>query len=74
MTAKARRNWWEIKLPNSDEGGSSRRNRVKAECAGLASQLKPTHLAPGEENCRCQNHFGMDDRADEICVLRSPSP
>jgi hypothetical protein len=20
------------------------------------------HLAPGEENCRCQNQFGMDDR------------
>jgi len=65
MTAKARRNWREIKLPNSDEGGSSRRNRMKAECAGLTCRWKPTPLAQGEENFRCQNHFGMDDRGKE---------
>jgi hypothetical protein len=22
---------------------------------------KPTHLASGDENCRCQNQFGMDE-------------
>jgi hypothetical protein len=38
---------------------------MKAECAGLACRLKPTPLAPGKENCRCQNHFGMDDRGKE---------
>jgi hypothetical protein len=30
-------------------------------CAGLACRWKPTHLAPGDENCRFQNQIWMDD-------------
>jgi hypothetical protein len=30
----------------------------------LARPGKTTILAQGDENCRCQNHFGMDDRGE----------
>jgi hypothetical protein len=34
--------------------------RLQPVCKDLARRLKPTPLAPGDENCRCQNHFGLD--------------
>jgi hypothetical protein len=34
---------------------------MKHGCARLACRGKTSPLAPGDENCRCQNHFGMDD-------------
>jgi hypothetical protein len=36
---------------------------LKPKTAHSSCRGKPTPPAPGEENCRCQNHFGMDDRA-----------
>jgi len=46
MPAKGRRNWWKIKLPNSNEGGSSRRNRMKADENQLLShRAKKTSAA-----------------------------
>jgi hypothetical protein len=49
-----------------------RRALAKPMPAGFATLLRPgtgalrrsgETSAPGEENCRCQNHFGMDDRS-----------
>jgi hypothetical protein len=41
----------------------SRRNQMKADGPKHRPCLPggTTHLAPGEENFRCQNHIGMDD-------------
>jgi hypothetical protein len=48
-----------------------RRALANRMTAGFATLLRPgtgalrksgKTSAPGEENCRCQNHFGMDDR------------
>jgi hypothetical protein len=38
-----------------------------AVCKDLACRWKTTLLAPGDENCRCQNHFGMDDAGEVPC-------
>ena len=49
-----------------DEGGREQRTndgRLQRPC----QPLKPTHLAPGDENCRRQNHFGMDDAGEVPC-------
>ena len=59
---------WPSPATDMDE---RRRALAKPMPFGFATLLRPRTgalrlpgetSAPGEENCRCQNHFGMDDR------------